>query len=291
MSPPPIPSAADLRFKGVGTRAPQHVSQLGNLIVPLVLVHHNLLGTQLDIEPCPPPSPAQSNCGWELALFSESIGTPDVNTVYNATGSLPRLDSDLSDLQHGSLIAAGADVTSVITALFIDAPSHIYATSGYQSSDVHDFSLVFGSVSPGALQSAASLAGAQGRVITALDFNGGNVVYLSYGWARDLSTVYDAKVVTAPFSNVASTATSLASEGYIITAVGGNLTDGYLFVGTRVRGQTASRPLLIATDSIPLPASSVIQNTLSVAGYTIVGTILGRHPADSRLFSIYIGEK
>ncbi|MEP6494978.1 MAG: hypothetical protein ABJF01_19990 [bacterium] len=291
LEPAPIPLAADLRFKGIGTTSPQQASVLGNHVANNAVVYFNQRGTPLDIEPCPPPSPGGSNCGWELALFSEPVGTPDVNTVYNSTGSLATLQSDLTALQHGSLISFGVDLTSVITSLFIDARSNVYATSGLQSSDVHDFGLVFGSVSLGALQSAAAQAGSQGRVITALDFNGGNVQYLSYGWSRDPNTAYDAKVVVAPFNNVASMATSLASEGYMITAVGGNLVDGFLLVGTRVSGQASPRPLLIVTDSVRLPPPSFAQNALSGAGYAIVGTILGNHPGDSHLFSIYIGEK
>ena len=93
------------------------------------------------------------------------------------------------------------------------------------------------SVSPAAFQVAASQAGAQGRVITAVAFDGGKIAYLAYGWQRDQSTIYEAKVVRATFGTVAPGATGLAREGYVITAIGGNYTDGFILVGTRPRGQ------------------------------------------------------
>jgi hypothetical protein len=191
------------------------------------------------------------------------------------------------------------DISSVITSLEIDAPSGEYATSGIQTGQTREFDLVWGSLSPGALQATAREAGAQGRVITAVAIDAGSVVYLSYGWERDKSTVYEAKVVAARFGTVARDATNLAGDGYIITAMGGNLTEGYLLVGTRVRGQVAPRPLRIATDSIPSqpndPAgcSGACGAVVSLAreGYAITGGILGAHDGTSRVFNIFIGEK
>jgi hypothetical protein len=135
-------------------------------------------------------------------------------------------------------------------------------------------------------------------VITAVGVNAGTVVYLSYGWEQDTSAAYEAKVIAATFGTTARDATNLARSGYIITAVGGNLTDGYLLVGTRVRGQAAPRPLKIVTDSIPslpnepgcLGACAAVVS-LAREGYAIVGGILGAHAGTSRMFNIFIGEK
>ncbi|HEX7552658.1 MAG TPA: hypothetical protein VF378_03840, partial [Geothrix sp.] len=52
-------------------------------------------------------------------------------------------------------------------------------------------------------------------------------------------------------------------EGYIITAMGGNSTDGYLLVGTRVQGDSMSRPIELSN------------NGFAYRGYGAVGIIWG----------------
>jgi hypothetical protein len=61
-------------------------------------------------------------------------------------------------------------------------------------------------------------------------------------------------------------ATSLAQAGYIITAAGGNYADGILLVGTRVKGDSMGRPIII----IPAGQSPL---SLQQNGYAIVGLI------------------
>jgi len=114
---------------------------------------------------------------------------------------------------------------------------------------MHEYDLAWGSVAPNALEAAASQAGVRGRVITAVAFKGGRALYLSYGWTRAATAQYEAKVVPTTFDDVRVNAARLAGEGYIITALGGDDSDGFLLVGTRVSGQTAPRHLEIATDS------------------------------------------
>ena len=278
------PSAADLRFKGVGgptIALPALVSGLSEL----VLVHYNRFGTPLVISPCTPPSPAAPSCYWPYTAFD----VPDVNTVYYGIGSLPTLDTDLEALQRWAL-GLDPDVNSVITSLMIDEPSGTYYTSGIQTSQMREFDLAWDSLPSSALQAAASQAGANGRVITALAFNAGSVVYLSYGWQRDRSTVYEVKVAPATFGSIPREAASLAREGYVITALGGNSTRGLLLVGTRARGATTPRALEIATDSIFLPNSPPAVR-LAQDGYAIVGGIFVEHGTSSRGFNMYVGEK
>lgn len=299
-SPPPTPSAADVRFKGVGTTTSSLPRFFSNLVSNQLQVHANRVGTPLTLSPCAPPSPGGANCSWSFALF-ERPGS-GVNTVYYGLGYVAQLETDLAALQRWSFTAVSQpdlDLSSVITSIDIDGRSGTYATSGIQTDRMREFDLAWRSVSPGALQAAALEAGAHGRVITALAFDAANVVYLSYGWERDRSTVYEAKVVAATFGTIERDATELARAGYIITAVGGNVADGYLLIGTRLRGQTAARPLRIATDSIPSdpndPAGCLGACAAAVSlardGYAIVGGILGAHEGSSRMFDIFIGEK
>ena len=60
-------------------------------------------------------------------------------------------------------------------------------------------------------------------------------------------TVYDTQVAVATLETAATATTNLASQGYIITAMGGDagLTDNILVVGTRVRGDSLPRPMLV----------------------------------------------
>jgi len=61
--------------------------------------------------------------------------------------------------------------------------------------------------------------------------------------------VYDATVVTATMATVPTVAATLALQGYIITAMGGNADQGLLSVGMRVRGDTLARPIQVEAPS------------------------------------------
>jgi hypothetical protein len=104
--------------------------------------------------------------------------------------------------------------------------------------------------------------GAKGRVVTAVSFNdtSGQIDFLSYGWASDAGTVYETSVEATTYNNIGDVATTLANSGYIITAFGGNGTDGYVLIGTRVKGDSIPRPILVS------PVASI-----SLQGYAMVG--------------------
>lgn len=108
-----------------------------------------------------------------------------------------------------------------------------------------------------ALQAAATQEGMAGRVITAVSYDSGLVRYVSYGWQKAASDVYDAQVSTATYSTVASESQALAGAGYIITAFGGDSANGYMIIGTRAHGVTT-------------PHSILVQNEVGAAGYTVV---------------------
>lgn len=231
---PPIPAAADLRFKGVGTRSAVAPQLFSNLVAGQLQVHANRLGTPLTVSPCAPPNSTLPSCSWSFGVFD--MPGSGLNTVYYGLGSLAQLTTDLGALQRWAFSIPsrpGEDISSVVTSLEIDAPSGEYATSGIQTGQMREFDLVWGSVSPGALQATAREAGAQGRVITAVAVAAGSVVYLSYGWERDRSTVYEAKVVAARFGTVARDATNLARDGGILGAHDGTSRLFNIFIGEK----------------------------------------------------------
>ena len=179
---------------------------------------------------------------------------------------MEKLDADLSS--HST-------PNTVVTSLDIEASNDVYAMSYMQgTAGGFDYSLELASLS--GLQTLIANDGAKGRVVTAISFDdaSGQVNLLSYGWASDKTTVYETSVATATYDNINTAATSLANAGYIITAFGGNDTDGYILVGTRVKGDSIPRPILTWP---PAP------NSASIQGYARVGwavnTVSGSNPS------------
>ena len=60
----------------------------------------------------------------------------------------------------------------------------------------------------------------------------------------------------------------LAQQGYIITAVGGDTTNGFLLVGTRVQGDTMPRPFKVVTSPTGDVSSQLWQQ-----GYALIAAI------------------
>lgn len=173
----------------------------------------------------------------------------------------------LSDLQG----YAASNV--VFTSLDLEPAENAYAVSWAKTSQTGGFDYrIDPLIPPGADQSAqiqaqATLDGTESRVITAASFDAsGNAILISYGWMGDTTTVYEAqtKFVSAGGqigANVLSAATALAQAGYIISAFGGNDTNGYILIGMRVQGDNLPRPIKAANpnypDSPPYPTTVV----------------------------------
>lgn len=196
------------------------------------------------------------NCAWFFNLFqSPATG---LTTGYQP-GLLSNLQNDVSALP----------ANTVVTSLDLEPANNAYAISLVKSSTGGSFTpMTIQSVLPADFQTVASQQAALGRVITAVGFNGGLVLYLSYGWQSDLASVYEAQVVTATLATIPAQASALAQQGYILTAVGGDTTNGFLVVGTRVQGDTMPRPLRIVTS----PAEDV-NALLWSQGYALVVAI------------------
>jgi hypothetical protein len=163
-----------------------------------------------------------------------------------------------------------ADLTSlnshtVVTSLDVESVDGAFAVSEIQSVPSGGFSPTTQTVSPANFQAAATQEGAQARVITAVSFSAGQITFISYGWTNDPSTVYETQTAIATYDQVGATAMNLANQGFIITAFGSgeSSSDGFVFVGTRVKGDTLPRPLLAA------PGQQ--QNPQLNDGFAIVG--------------------
>jgi hypothetical protein len=151
----------------------------------------------------------------------------------------------LSDFGPGwvNSIPAGG----LVTSLDLEERAYAFAASVLKTTQTGTFTPQLGSVALDQLPATASAEGAQGRVLTAVSFQGGLVSYLSYAWSEALAARYEARVIATTVAGAGGAATDLAAEGYAITALGaGNLgLDGVVLVGTRPEGEATPRTVLV----------------------------------------------
>jgi hypothetical protein len=283
------PKAGDLRFQQVDAASTVNgyadgPTGIGSAIPGRSGAYFSLsIGTPLYVSPIvcgQPPITAGYGCEWPFEQFYLPSNLMNLGL---STGYSGGAFSDLqTDLQSSSFPAGGSPINSansVVTSLDLEAPDDLFAVSWIQSSQSSGFDLSQQTVAPADFQAAASAEGAKSRVITAVSYNNGQVVYFSYGWQSDTSTVYETQVASASAETVATVAAKLAAQGYIITALGGsNLNDSYLLVGTRVQGDTMPRPFQAS--------SSNSYATIIQPGYAIVGVV-----QDAQGNTTYLGER
>jgi len=251
------PKAGDLRFKDVDAfpialQANQESSILGGMTATF----QNMVGTPLELSGLEPNVPMDS--AWSYVVFNLPDGAPGRKTIYQSD-SLANFQSDFIALTPSNSLVASLD--------FCTGPSD-FAWEVVQTSTTGGFLPNSQTLLPADLQVAAVQEGRASRVITAVTMNAGQATYVSYGWQSDTSTVYESSVVTATVYTVSSVATNLAQQGYIITAIGGNTSDGFILVGTRVQGETTPRSLVVWTSTA----------TTIGRGYACVGHIFVVNP-------------
>ncbi len=273
------PQAGDLRFQQVD--APSTINGYGgglhtNIGGGLSETFFNAVGTPLTLgDDCGPAGSGPYSCAWFFDVSGLPANLSGPNVGYVSSNGFANLDSDVSNIDTGH---------AVITSVDLHPEDDTYAISYMEAVQSTGFTLTQGTtVAPSNLQAVATQEGALSHVITAVSFNAGNVTYFSYAWQSDPSTVYEAQVVTATFATLSAAATNLGQAGYIITALGGNGTDGFVLVGTRVKGNTAPRPVLIGTAGSPQSQQIFSQ------GYAVVGYIFQSSGGVSA--TTFIGEK
>jgi hypothetical protein len=214
------------------------------------------------------------NCSWLFVTFPLPDGMTGMTTTYQSSEIYGDLTTDLSTLSVGD---------TVVTSLDLESANNAYAISSIQASQASGFSFTSNSVLPAQVQAMASQLGQQSQVITAISYDScGNVFFLAYAWQGD-TNVYEVTVVTTTIDNVGASANSLAAAGYIITALGGDPTDGFLLVGTRVKGDTLARPILVVVPTSPADLIPLFQSGDAIVGYVVNSAGVGS--------STWIGEQ
>ena len=248
---PPLPPAFDLRFKGVGVLSGNHLELLSATTTTMLgggawWTFGRAAGSPLSLGSgiC-----STQSCGWSFFEFALPNDIARVATAYRAAliVDLPRFISTAVD--------------TVITSLDLQPTVGVFALSEFAASRLAGYHLTQLRVPLSGLQAAASDEGAAKRVITAVSFDSGQVRCLSYAWDYDDSHGYEATVVQATLQTAGAAAQALAAEGYVITALGGNPTGGFVLVGTRPIGKTEPRTLLIN------PSWDTDLNGYAVVGY------------------------
>jgi hypothetical protein len=283
------PAAGDLRFQQVDAPSTLNGYTVATGTPPVGFSSNSYggyfagsFGTPLYLTPTICGATA-STCTLQFQQFllPSSLASQGLSVGYGADAG----SNLLVDLQSTTFPAGGAPLSapnSVITSLDLDTTNNIFGASWIQTSQAQVFVPSVQDVAPADLQADATEEGAHSRVITAIAFNGGSqVIYASYGWQSDTTTIYEAQVVqTTTFATLISAAANLASQGYIITAIGGSPSNNaFLVVGTRVQGDTLARPFVTAP-------SGTQAATIWQPGYATVGVV-----QDTSGNITYLGER
>jgi hypothetical protein len=209
-----------------------------------------------------------SNCiGTPLGLGSTAVCYPGVEGDCAWTFTVSYLPPPMTGLamfyKGGDYLSFGSDLQSIVasnvvlTSLDFEPANGAYAVSAVGTAQAGGFDYRWEVVPPAQIQATATQDGAESRVITAVSFDtSGQPNLFSYGWEGDTTTVYETKAIVAAPDSVASAATSLAGEGYIISAFGGNDTLGYMLIGTRVMGDSLPRAITVITFSKTIPPTN-----------------------------------
>ncbi len=269
------PAAGDLRFQQVdaSTTVNGYTGYTSiNLLGGGGYSVGDAFGIPLSVGPSCDPNvtPVITYCGWVIDTFLP-VTSKTTLTVSYGSYAYSDLQSTLSNLSGPSIVITGMDLEPVSSAT---------AFSWVQQSTGEAFDGAFHTVATSSLAGAIASEGKLGRVVTAISYNNGQVSYMSYGWQGNGTDVYDSVVQTATMGNAAETVTTMAGEGYILTAIGGNEYSGVLLVGTRVSGDSLARPIsVIAGGQSPY--------SLGVQGYATVGVLYSA----STGFVDWIGER
>jgi hypothetical protein len=157
--------------------------------------------------------------------------------------------------------------------LDIESANDVFALSAVDGG-TSTFDLKHEVINQAGLNFTVKREGASGRVVTAVTFNSSShsVHFLSYGWKLNGMTVYQTRTRITSYDQIGATAMALSREGYIISAFGGNSADGFILVGTRAKGKSSPRPILVSPDA------SISTERFALMGWA-VNSGYGRDPA------------
>lgn len=193
-------------------------------------------------------------CGWDFFVEYLPSSDNDLTMQYQGRG-YQQFDSDLNAVTAANV---------VIMSLDFEPANNAYGMAWVSTLQTGGYDLRREVVAPAAVAATAAADGNESRVITAVSFDAeGQANLFSYGWTGDTHTVFETRTVTATLATIVDEAKTLAADGYVISAFGGDDANGYLLVGTRVAGDTIARTLVITTPTSTTATTSATQTAYS----------------------------
>lgn len=236
-SGPPL-RTFDLRFKGVGTLSDSIDLLHSDLFVGTgsAFVQHFAAASGTPLQLGGNSVCSADQCVWFFDAFALPSDVVPVGIAYSGSSR-----SNLAEALDTSIVT-----DTVITSMDIREPPGVFGLSKAFTPKAGGYHLTDRVVPVASFSAAAAAEGLQKHVITAVAFDSGAVRLLAYAWDHDTTSQgYDVQVVQAAQSEVPAAAQQLGANGYVVTAVGGNGTSGFILVGTRVHGETRPRPVLV----------------------------------------------
>ena len=253
-----LPKSGDLRFQGLGAYTYSEGFLGTGMLALETRSFPSFAGSPLQIGSgvCGPVLKVFPNCYW---LFSIDGPPTFKTTAFYTSGHFSSFDAEINRDMQGD---------TVVTSLDIQPSYDVYATAQVATSTDQTYKGLHQHVAAADLNATVQTITASGRVVTALapDSDDGFQVF-SYTWGGDTTSKYEASVLTCPIADVAATFKSLTAQSYILTALGGTRASEMRLVGTRLIGQTASRPTLVSIDGKGLTSDPLKQ------GYVTVGFV------------------
>lgn len=269
---PRAPAIGDLRYllmEQANTQSDLTPGSASNIVGGSGTSFPNSFGTPLTLGTSGVCYPG-ANCYWKYVVYNLPTNLTGLAMHYSS-GAYSSLNADLQSI---------ASSNGVIISLDIEPANGLYAAAWVQT-QAGGFDYRMETVPPSQLATTVAADGASSRVVTAvgLDVSSGMADVISYGWNGDTTTVYETTTqivqLTSP-QNVPTAATTMAAQGYIISAFGGNDANGYAMIGMRVKGDTMARPVLYSvngtTGQVNNPSSAPVTTLvyLDESGYQIL---------------------
>jgi hypothetical protein len=197
---------------------------------------YNALGT-----PLPVGNGASEGCLWEFSYnFVPSSMDGQFTMYYEGDPNLEyrSWQSYLESLNDPNIVIESADLEPACYAMVVSW----IQVAGTQPGG---FDYKLEEVPASEVSATIANDGNASRIVTAVIYDSvaSEWALISYGWQGDRTTVYESQAAIVPNAQVWSEAQTLASQGYFLSAYGGDDTDGYLLVGMRVQGDTLPRPI------------------------------------------------
>jgi len=225
----------------------------------------NLLGSPLSMfwGTSPPGVP----CIWSFNY----LGVPtsmngEYATVYDEAPSTG-WQSYLASLDQPNIVLTSMDLESVCLNI---AVSYVQVTAG-------GFDYKLEEVPASGVSAAIAADASASRIVTAVtydtttDSTANEWILVSYGWQGDTSGGYDSQAASIPPTNQGALlpynqAATWASQGYFVTAFGGNYATGYLMVAMRQKGDTMPRRICALGGSCSGPPDNAFSSIVAWLG-------------------------